>query len=113
MPYPLPPKQPPLSLEGKLANLYTEAAASVARLCVAGSRCRLVPLWFRTQRGGHNPTDRRHTSHSLGHTDFESTRNAEHLDDVQEVCNYVEALTYARREPANPKGLPLSIRLLR
>ena len=29
-----------------------------------------------------------------------------------EVCNYVEALTYTRRELAKPKGLPLSARLL-
>lgn len=44
---------------------------------------------------------------------FEATRKAERPDDVQEVCNYVEALAYARREIANPKGLPLTIRLLR
>jgi Fic family protein len=32
--------------------------------------------------------------------------------DVEEICNYLDALTYARTELANPKGLPLSIRLL-
>src|SRR2546428_4173938 len=33
-------------------------------------------------------------------------------DDVQEVCNYVDALAYARRQLQSPKGLPLSMRLL-
>src|SRR5437016_3663299 len=32
--------------------------------------------------------------------------------DVQEVCNYVDALAYARRQLQSPKGLPLSMRLL-
>jgi Fic family protein len=31
---------------------------------------------------------------------------------VEEVCNYLEALGYARRQLASPKGLPVSIRLL-
>jgi Fic family protein len=29
--------------------------------------------------------------------------------DVEEVCNYLDALTFARAQLANPKGLPLSI----
>jgi Fic family protein len=44
---------------------------------------------------------------------FEATQKAKRPDDVREVCNYLDALAYARRELANPKGLPLSIRLLR
>jgi Fic family protein len=32
--------------------------------------------------------------------------------DVEEVCNYLEALAYARAELAEPTGLPLSMRLL-
>jgi Fic family protein len=43
---------------------------------------------------------------------YEATHKARHLDDVQEVCNYVDALAYARKEIASPKGLPLRIRLL-
>jgi Fic family protein len=31
---------------------------------------------------------------------------------VHEVCNYLDALNYARRELSRPKGLPLSTRLL-
>jgi len=32
--------------------------------------------------------------------------------DVEEVCNYLDALAYARAQLADPKGLPLSMRLL-
>jgi Fic family protein len=32
--------------------------------------------------------------------------------DIEEVCNYLEALTYSRTQIADPKGLPLSMRLL-
>jgi Fic family protein len=34
------------------------------------------------------------------------------LEDVREVCNYLDALKYARAQLASPKGLPLSMRLL-
>ncbi len=33
-------------------------------------------------------------------------------DDIEEVCNYLEALTFAREQLTDPGGLPLSIRLL-
>jgi Fic family protein len=32
--------------------------------------------------------------------------------DVEEVCNYLDALAYARAQLGDPKGLPLSMRLL-
>ena len=43
---------------------------------------------------------------------YEATHGAEHPDDVEEVCNYVKALTFARAEIARPRGLPLCTRLL-
>src|SRR5690606_26890044 len=43
---------------------------------------------------------------------FEATQKSEHPEDVEEVCNYIDALVYARKEIARPKGLPLSTRLL-
>jgi Fic family protein len=33
-------------------------------------------------------------------------------EDVEEICNYLDALTYARDQLRRPKGLPLSLRLL-
>ena len=38
---------------------------------------------------------------------FEATRKTERLAEVEEVCNYVDALTFARAEIAKPKGLLL------
>ncbi len=44
---------------------------------------------------------------------LELSRQAEDVADAEEVCNYVDALNYARNEIANPKGLPISARLTR
>jgi Fic family protein len=44
--------------------------------------------------------------------DGEPTSDVTPNADVEEVCNYLDALTYARTVLADPKGLPLSIRLL-
>lgn len=43
---------------------------------------------------------------------FEATDETKLPEDVEEVCNYVDALTYARRQLSRPDGLPLSSRLL-
>lgn len=47
---------------------------------------------------------------------FEAQEGAEGSDapnaDVEEVCNYLEALAYSRAQLADPSGLPLSMRLL-
>jgi Fic family protein len=116
VPHPLPPKQPALAIEGNLAALYAEAVAAVARLGVAGS---MVPDadWFLygfVRKEAVITSQIEGTQATLKDVlTFEATRKAERPDDVQEVCNYVEALAYARREIANPKGLPLTIRLLR
>ena len=44
---------------------------------------------------------------------YEATGRAERPDDVEEVCNYVHAVAYARGQLSDPGGLPLSVRLLR
>jgi len=43
---------------------------------------------------------------------FEATRKSERLADVEEVCNYIDALEFARGEINRPGGLPLCTRLL-
>ena len=43
---------------------------------------------------------------------YEATRQAERPADVQEVCNYIEALSWARAEIGRAGGLPLCTRLL-
>ncbi len=46
----------------------------------------------------------------FAHEDHVDSDASEHA--VEEVCNYLDALTYAREELAAPDGLPLSMRLL-
>ena len=115
IPHPLPPASPPLDLDGAQQSLLAEATGSLGRLAVAGT---MVPSpdWFlygfvrkeaviSSQIEGTQATLR----DVLG---FEATDRSEHPEDVIEVCNYVEALTWARRQIGRPKGLPLSTRLL-
>ena len=44
--------------------------------------------------------------------EFEAKDDAEPTPDIEEVCNYVEALKYARGQLGSANGLPLSMRLL-
>jgi len=115
IPHPLPPTNPPLRIEGELAGLHGEALAAIGRLGVAGT---MVPSanWFlygfvrkeaviSSQIEGTQAT-------LMDVLAYEATHKAQHPADVEEVCNYVEALTFARSEMAKPKGLPLCTRLL-
>ncbi len=115
IPHPLPPSKPPLAVEGEGAALHAAAQTALARLGVAAA---MVPSmdWFlygfvrkeavlTSQIEGTQATLRDVLT-------FEATQQAERPDDVEEVCNYVEALTYARKQLADPKGLALSTRLL-
>ncbi len=115
IPHPLPPAKPPLAIEGESARLHAAAQTALARLGVAAE---LVPStdWFlygfvrkeavlTSQIEGTQATLRDVLT-------YEATQQSDRPDDVEEVCNYVEALTYARKQLANPKGLALGTRLL-
>lgn len=115
VPHPLPPAEPALQTAGDIDRLHAEAITGLARLEVAG---RMVPStgWFlygfvrkeaviSSQIEGTQATLREVVT-------FEATKETNQPHDVEEVCNYVDAITYARAELANPKGLPVSARLL-
>ena len=115
VPYPLPPADPPLAIDGHAAELHADAQTALARLAVAGG---MVPStdWFlygfvrkeaviTSQIEGTQATLRDVLA-------FEATEQSDRPDDVEEVCNYVAALAHARGQLADPEGLPLSIRLL-
>ncbi len=115
IPHPLPPKNPPLVLEGDLARLHNEALAAVGRLAVAGAMAP-SPDWIlygfvrkeavlSSQIEGTQAT-------LMDVLTYEATHKAERPAEVEEVCNYVDALNFARGEIAKPKGLPLCTRLL-
>ena len=115
IPSPLPPKAPPLVIEDDLDRLHAEALAAIGLLAVAGA---MVPSanWFlygfvrkeaviSSQIEGTQAT-------LMDVMAYEATRKAERPAEVEEVCNYIDALIFARAEIAKPKGLPLSTRLL-
>jgi Fic family protein len=115
VPHALPPQRPVLRVEGELAELHSDALAAVGRLEVAGG---MVPSpdWFlygfvrkeavvSSQIEGTQATLRDVVA-------FEATHQADRPADVEEVCNYVDALAYARAQLAAPDGLPLCTRLL-
>ena len=115
IPHPLPPANPPLVIDGELAALHAEALAAVGRLNVAAA---LVPSpnWFlygflrkeaviSSQIEGTQAT-------LMDVVAYEATRKAQRPADVEEVCNYTEALTFARSQIGKPNGLPLCTRLL-
>ena len=115
LPHPLPPAEPPLELSDDIVRSHANALTALAQLTVAGN---LVPStdWFlygfvrkeavlTSQIEGTQATLRDVLA-------FEATQETDRPEDVEEVCNYVAALTYARRELAKPKALPISTRLL-
>jgi Fic family protein len=115
VPYPLPPKQPALRLDGDLLELHRQAISALGRLEVAGT---LVPSahWFLygfVRKEAVVSSQIEGTQATLEDVvTFEATRQSDRPADVQEVCNYVEALALARKELNTGGGLPLCTRLL-
>lgn len=115
VPHPLPPRKPELQVEGRLAQTLADANAAVGKLAVAAD---MVPSadWFLygfVRKEAVMTSQIEGTQATLQEVvEFEATARAERPDDVQEVCNYVDALNFARREIRRSKGLPLSMRLL-
>jgi Fic family protein len=115
VPYPLPPRDPPLEVLGARARLLARAEQALARLEIAGE---MVPSldWFiyafvrkeavlSSQIEGTQAT-------LIDLLEYEAEQDERANDDVREVCNYLEATRYARRQLESKTGLPLSMRLL-
>jgi len=115
VPHPLPPNRPKFQLDDKLTRLLSNAMSALDRLSVAGA---LIPSanWFLygfTRKEALISSQIEGTQATLRDVlTFEVTQKADRPDDVEEVCNYVDALAYARGEISRPTGLPLSTRLL-
>jgi Fic family protein len=118
IPLPLPPRNPPLVI-GALSERLRAAEQALLRLELAGD---MVPSldWFlyafvrkeavlSSQIEGTQAT-------LVDLLAFEAEDRGEESAapnaDVEEVCNYLDALAFARAKLAEPKGLPLSMRLL-
>jgi Fic family protein len=116
VPYPLPPREPSLKVDGPRAALLERAGQALARLEVAG---RMVPSldWFiyafvrkeavvSSQIEGTQAT-------LIDLLEYEAEReDYAPVEDVREVCNYLAAIKYARTQLKGERGLPLSMRLL-
>ena len=114
VPHALPPAAPPLVIEDDLAERVRAAEQALVRLELAGE---MVPSldWFSygfvrkeavlsSQIEGTQATLMDLLNYEAGET---PPSNA----DVEEVCNYLDALSFAREQLADPTGLPLSMRL--
>jgi Fic family protein len=117
IPLALPPAKPPINVDAVLTERIRTAEQALVRLELAGE---MVPSldWFiyafvrkeavlSSQIEGTQAT-------LVDLLAFEAERGpgASLNADVEEVCNYLDALAYARAQLASPKGLPLSMRLL-
>lgn len=115
IPFPLPPARPPLRVDGDIARVLGEAMAALGKLAVAGD---MVPSadWFLygfVRKEALITSQIEGTQATLQDVmAFEAGEKARRPDDVREVCNYLDALSYARGELARPRGLPLASRLL-
>jgi len=119
IPAPLPPTNPPLSLDASTRDLLRSAEQKLSRLDLAGE---MVPSieWFIyafVRKEAVVSSQIEGTQATLVdllafEASAETSASTAPTDDVQEVCNYVDALAYARRQLQSPKGLPLSMRLL-
>jgi Fic family protein len=115
VPSALPPQDPEIKIDGQLAERLRTAEHALARLDLASE---IVPSldWFiyafvrkeaviSSQIEGTQAT-------LIDLLNFEAEHEVEPDADVEEICNYLDALVYARKELAKSDGLPLSIRLL-
>jgi len=115
IPASLPPAKPPLSLDDQSTKALPDAMAAIGRLSVAAD---MVPSsdWFLygfVRKEALITSQIEGTQATLQDVlTFEAGEQPQRPDDVRDVCNYVEALTYTRKELARPKGLPLATRLL-
>src|SRR3954451_17913144 len=107
IPLPLPPSAPPLAIEGRIAERLQQAEQALIRLDLAGE---MVPSldWFiyafvrkeavlSSQIEGTQAT-------LVDLLTFEAEPNTHGNADVEEICNYLDALTFTRAELTNPKG---------
>ena len=115
VPFTLPPKDPPLRLDGELGVLLARASENLRLLDLAGD---LVPSidWFvyafvrkeavlSSQIEGTQAT-------LLDLLEVEASGEAAVDADVEEVCGYVDALNFVWAELDREDGLPISMRLL-
>ncbi len=117
VPYPLPPKNPQFELSATVERLQISANEKLAALRVASTLLPNVNMFayafvrneavYSSQIEGVQATLDDLLNFEAAPEEFKGN------EDVVEVCNYLDALSYGNSQLRNLKGLPLSLRLLR
>ncbi len=121
VPFALPPVRPLLVLTDALEGRLRVSEQALVRLELAGEMAPSLD-WFiyafarkeavvSSQIEGSQATLMDLLAFEAQEANGQEKSGAPRID-VEEVCNYLGALNYARGELARPKGLPLSMRLL-
>jgi len=115
VPHPLPPADPPLVLDGQLADRLRHAEQALARLDLAGemvpSLDRFIYAFVRKEAVISSQIEGTQAS-LVDLLRFEAEEESSPNPDVEEVCSHIDALAYARQQMVDARGLPLSMRLL-
>jgi Fic family protein len=115
VPFDLPPARPALFIGGNLERRLARAEQALVRLDLAGE---MVPSldWFIyafVRKEAVITSQIEGTQASLVDLlAFEAEEQPRFNANVEEVTNYLDALTYARGQLGSKRGLPLSLRLL-
>ncbi|MBI4403295.1 MAG: Fic family protein [Deltaproteobacteria bacterium] len=116
VPQPLPPRAKMLLSEG-VKKLLVEAERNLAQLRIAFELVPNISLFayafvrkeavYSSQIEGIQATLSDLLNFEAAPEEFQANR------DVIEVCNYLDALEYGKKQLLDPKGLPFSLRLIR
>jgi Fic family protein len=117
VPYALPPTNPKLEIDPEMQKLLFLAEQKLVNLDLASQ---MVPSidWFiyaYVRKEAVTSSQIEGTQATLiDLLSFEADDNLKASDDpdIEEVCNYLDAVKYARHQLNDSKGLPLSMRLL-
>jgi len=123
VPLALPPANPPVEISPALERRLRAAEQALVRLELAGE---MVPSldWFiyafvRKEAVVSSQIEGTQATlvdllmfEAQGDATDKADAVAPPTADIEEICNYLDALSYSRAELANPRGLPLSMRLL-
>jgi Fic family protein len=117
VPMSLPPKDPPFELSDSIKALLTDAEKGIAQLRISSQLVPNINLFsyafvrkeavYSSQIEGIQATLSDLLNFEAAPEEFQANQ------DVIEVCNYLDALEYGKRQLVDPKGLPLSLRFIR
>lgn len=116
VPHKLPPSRPALKIAGEVAGRLEAAETALVRLESAGrmvpSLDRFVYSFVRKEAVISSQIEGTQASLTdLLTVEAEAPAGAP-PEDIEEICNYLDAMNYAREQLRKTKGLPLSMRLL-